>query len=143
MFAVCKINKKQYIVSEGEIVKIEKITEKEGKELIIKEILLVSNGEEAEIGQPTLEKVSIKAKVKGHGKNKKVTIFKYKKRKGYRKKQGHRQTFSEILIEKISGSKITPVKTTKKKVTKTIVKKKEKSSAVSKKRFAPKKKPKK
>jgi large subunit ribosomal protein L21 len=110
MFAVIKTGGKQYLVHEGDRLKIEKIIDAEGKEINIKEVLLVSSGQDVEIGQPFLKDVSIKAKVVAQGKAKKVTIFKYKKRKGYHKKQGHRQKFTEIKIEKIIGSKIKPIK---------------------------------
>lgn len=111
MFAVIKTGGKQYLVREGDSLKVEKLVDDEGKEINIKEILLVSNGQDAEIGQPFLKDVSIKAKVVAQGKAKKVTIFKYKKRKGYHKKQGHRQKFTEIKIIKISGTKLKPLKT--------------------------------
>jgi len=106
MFAVIKIKGKQYLVKEGESVKTEKLEEKEGQEITVKDILLVSNGEEVEIGEPVLSKAQVKAEIIKHGKDKKVVVFKYKKRKGYRKKQGHRQNFSKIEITKIAGEKI-------------------------------------
>ncbi len=117
MFAVIKIGGKQYLVQADEILKVESLKEKEGKEIIIKDILLISNGEDAEIGEPHLARAKISAKIVKHGKAKKVVIFKYKKRKGYRKKQGHRQQYTELKIGKITGEKIKPLakKTTQKK----------------------------
>jgi hypothetical protein len=87
---------------------------------------LVSNGEEVEIGEPVLSKAQVKAEIIKHGKDKKVVVFKYKKRKGYRKKQGHRQNFSKIEITKIAGEKIkakAKPKTEKKPVAKPVSKK--------------------
>lgn len=109
MFAVIKIGGKQYLVSEGETIKIESLKEEEGKEIVIKDVLLVTNGEDAEIGEPNLSKAKVSAKIIKHGKAKKVVIFKYKKRKGYRKKQGHRQQYTEIKIRGITGEKIKPL----------------------------------
>jgi large subunit ribosomal protein L21 len=122
MFVVVKIGGKQYLVREGNIIQVEKLGDKEGKEIIIKEILLVSNDETLEIGKPILKDVTVLAKVLKHGKLKKVTVFKYKKRKGYHKKQGHRQEFTEIEIKKINGTKVKPLKE-KSKTVKPVVKK--------------------
>jgi large subunit ribosomal protein L21 len=106
MFAVIQIGGKQYLIQEDQTIQVELLKEKEGQEITVKDILLVSNGEEVEIGEPVLSKAQVKAKIIKHGKAKKVVVFKYKKRKGYRKKQGHRQNFSEIKITKITGEKI-------------------------------------
>ncbi len=109
MFAVIRIGGKQYLVQEDEILKVESLKEKEGKEITIKDILLISSGKDAEIGEPNLSKAKVSAKIIKHGKAKKIVVFKYKRRKGYRKKQGHRQQYTELKIGKIIGEKIKPL----------------------------------
>jgi len=107
MQAVIKVGGKQYLVKEKEKIKVEKLKEKEGEKISLNEVLLLIDDQKVEIGQPFLPQVSIQAKVLKHGRGKKIVVFKYKRRKGYRKKQGHRQPFTEIIIEKISKGKKT------------------------------------
>lgn len=97
--AVIKTGGKQYLVTPGQKIKIEKIKNKKtGEEIIFKEVLLLENEEGLKIGAPFLEKIEVRAKILKEIKAKKVIIFKYKPKKGYKIKKGHRQIFQEIEI---------------------------------------------
>lgn len=97
--AVIKTGGKQYLVSPGQRIKIEKIkNKKKGEEIIFDEILLLEKDGKVKIGTPLVEKEEIKGKILKEEKNKKVVIFKYKPKKGYKVKKGHRQIFSEVEI---------------------------------------------
>ena len=101
MFAVIKTGGKQYKVTEGMKLKIEKLPYNEGEEFDFDQILLLANGEDIKIGRPYLEGVKVRAKVLKTGRNKKIIVFRYKSKTRYKKKKGHRQPFSEIEIIKI------------------------------------------
>ena len=108
MLAVIKTGGKQYIVTPGDKIKIEKLDAKEGKEIAFKEVLLLEKGKKLEIGSPLVRSPLVKeAKVIGkitrHGKSKKVIVFKYKPKTRYKLKKGHRQPFTEIEILKIES----------------------------------------
>lgn len=105
MFAVIKTGGKQYLVKPGDKIKIEKIKQKEGEEVIFEEVLLYSDEKGTEIGKPFVKDAQVKAKVLEHGKNKKVIIFKYRPKKRYRKKQGHRQPYTLVEILSIEHKK--------------------------------------
>lgn len=106
MFAVIKTGGKQYLVSPGDKIQIEKIDVEEGKEVTFNEVLLLEkeNGE-VEIGQPVIKDAKVIGKVLKHGKGEKIIVFKYKPKKRYRKKMGHRQPYTEVEILKIEYSK--------------------------------------
>ena len=101
MYAVFKTGGKQYRVSEGETLKIEKLELEPGKKLTFNEVLMIADGENIQVGSPLVEKASVEAKVISQGKGKKVNILKFKRRKHSMKQQGHRQLFTEIQIGKI------------------------------------------
>ena len=101
MLAVIKTGGKQYIVTPKQKLKIEKIEDKEGKEITFKEVLLVEKQKKLEIGDPLVKGATVVGKIIKQGKAKKVIIFKYKPKTRYRKKTGHRQPFTEIEILKI------------------------------------------
>ena len=103
MYAVIKTGGKQYKVSEGETLKIEKLEVDPGKKVTFKEVLMVADGDNVQVGSPLVEKASVEAKVISQGKGKKVNILKFKRRKQCMKRQGHRQLFTEILIGKIKA----------------------------------------
>ena len=98
MFAVIETGGKQYIVKEGDIIKVEKLPVEQG-EIEFDKVLMV----DGKVGAPYVEGARVKAEALKVGKAKKIIVFRYKKRKGYRKKQGHRQEFSEIKITQISA----------------------------------------
>lgn len=102
MYAVIKTGGKQHKVAEGEILKVEKLKASEGEPVDITDVLLIEKDGEVTLGSPFIEGAKVTAKILRHGKEDKVTIIKMKRRKDYRKKQGHRQNFSEIQIEQIS-----------------------------------------
>ena len=104
MYAVLNTGGKQYKVSEGDILRVEKISAELNSTVELTDVLAVSNGEgELTIGNPVVEGAKVVAKVLAHGKAKKIVVFKFKPKKDYRKKQGHRQPFTKILIEKIEA----------------------------------------
>ena len=97
-----KTGGKQHKVAEGEILKVEKLKASEGEPVDITDVLLIEKDGEVTLGSPFIEGAKVTAKILRHGKEDKVTIIKMKRRKDYRKKQGHRQNYSEIQIEQIS-----------------------------------------
>lgn len=103
MYALVDINGKQYKAEKGAKLKIDRIPRQTGEKIEFKSVLLVSGSDEVKVGTPYVDGVSVKATVTDHGKDKKIVVFKYKKRKGYRKKYGHRQPYSVITIEDITG----------------------------------------
>ncbi len=101
MYAIIQSGGKQYRVTEGMKLKLEKLSGDEGQDVTIGEVLAVSDGTTTTIGSPYIGGASVTGKIMSHGKARKVTVFKYKRRKDYKKKVGHRQHFTELLIEKI------------------------------------------
>ncbi|MFH1036599.1 MAG: 50S ribosomal protein L21 [Patescibacteria group bacterium] len=101
MLAVIMTGGKQYLVIPGQKLKIEKLEKKEGEEVVFKEVLLLEKGNKVEIGNPFVPGAKVTGKVLSQGKAKKVIVFKYKAKKRYHKKKGHRQPFTEIEIEKM------------------------------------------
>ncbi len=101
MLAIIKTGGKQYLVSPGDKIKIEKIDGKEGKEIAFKEVLLMEKNRKLEIGTPLVKGSKVTAKILSQGKGKKVIVFKYKPKTRYKVKKGHRQLFTEIEILKI------------------------------------------
>ena len=98
MYAVVKTGGKQYRVSAGEKLKIEQIPAEVGSEIVLDQVLLVADGEAVTMGTPLVAGAQIKARVVSHGRGEKVHIFKMRRRKHYRKSQGHRQNYTEIEI---------------------------------------------
>lgn len=103
MYAIIETGGKQYKVQEGDVVFVEKLVAEEGSTVTFDKILAVSKEGAMSFGAPVMNGVSVSGKVLGHGKEKKVIIFKYKPKKGYRKKQGHRQPYTKVQIEKINA----------------------------------------
>lgn len=102
MYAVIRTGGKQHRVSVGEALKIEKIEAQTGAEIVLSEVLMVAEGEQVTIGAPLVNGASVKATVLAQGKGDKIKIYKMRRRKHYRKTQGHRQLFTEIRIDSIS-----------------------------------------
>ena len=102
MYAVIKSGGKQHKVSEGEEILLEKISLDEGEVIEFSEVLAVNKDGNLNIGKPLLEGAVVKGKVLNHLKTKKITVIKMKRRKDYRKKQGHRQNLTKVKIESIS-----------------------------------------
>lgn len=98
MYAVVKTGGKQYRVSAGEKLKIEQIAAEVGQEILLEEVLLVADGDALKMGAPLVAGAKVTAKVLKHGRGDKVHIYKMRRRKHYRKSQGHRQNYTEIEI---------------------------------------------
>ena len=101
MLAVIKTGGKQYVVSPGQKIKIEKIDKEKGKEIAFNEILLLEKGKTIEIGTPFVKGAKVIGKVLSQGKGEKLIVFKYKPKTRYTRKKGHRQPFTEVEITKI------------------------------------------
>lgn len=98
--AVIKTGGKQYLVEEGQKLKVEKLNYKEGEEFEFDKVLLFVNGEEVKIGRPYLEGIKVKAKLLKQERGKKKIVFKFKPKTRYKKKKSHREPFSEVQILK-------------------------------------------
>ncbi|MDD2696628.1 MAG: 50S ribosomal protein L21 [Candidatus Pacebacteria bacterium] len=103
MLAVIKTGGKQYLVSPGQRIKIEKLEKKEGNEVAFDKVLLLEKNKKLEIGTPFVKGAKVTAKIMTQGKNKKVIAFKYKAKKRYKVKKGHRQPFTQVEILKIES----------------------------------------
>ena len=102
MYAVIETGGKQYRVQEGDMLSVEKLDVSEGEKIIIDKILIISDGKTFQVGTPYVDGAKVEASVVGSGKGEKVIIFKFKSKKDYRKKQGHRQPYTMLKIESIS-----------------------------------------
>ena len=102
MFAVVEILGQQFKVEKNQKLLVNKLNEKEGSKISFENVLLIDNGKEFSLGTPKVEGCFVEAKIIKHIKGEKVIVFKKKRRKGYRVKNGHKQHLSEILIESIS-----------------------------------------
>ena len=101
MYAVIKTGGKQYTVKEGDILKVEKIPGEVGEEVEIEEVVAVGEGKDLKAGGPCVADAKVVCEILEHGKHKKVIGFKKKRRKGYTKKQGHRQLYTSVRIKEI------------------------------------------
>ena len=103
MYAVIKTGGKQYKVVAGEKIKVESLDVEVGVEVTIDQVLAVGNGDTLQIGAPLIAGATVSAKVISHGKHDKVRIFKLRRRKHYKKSQGHRQNYTELEISAVNG----------------------------------------
>ncbi len=103
MYAIIKTGGKQYRVSEGEALQIEKLDAEVGSEVVFDEVLTVVNDADVMIGKPVVEGAKVTAKVVEHGKGAKILVFKYKAKSNYRRRQGHRQPFTTVEITGIQA----------------------------------------
>ena len=102
MYAIIATGGKQYKVAEGDIIKVEKLGVEAGENVTFDQVLVVNNGE-VTVGSPTVVGASVTASVVANGKAKKVIVYRYKRKSGYHKKNGHRQSFTQVKIEKINA----------------------------------------
>ena len=102
MYAIIATGGKQYKVAEGDIIKVEKLGVEAGETVTFDKVLAVNNGE-LSIGCPTVEGATVTATVVKEGKGKKVIVYKYKRKTGYHKKNGHRQLYTQVKIDKINA----------------------------------------
>ncbi len=103
MYAVIKTGGKQYRVSSGEKIKVEQLPADVGSQITLDQVLMVADGDKVSIGAPLVAGATVQATIVAHGRADKVHIFKMRRRKHYRKSGGHRQNYTEIQIDKISG----------------------------------------
>ena len=103
MYAIIETGGKQYKVAEGDIITVEKLGVEADSKFTFDKVLAVSNGDSITVGTPVVAGASVEATVIGDGKAKKVIVYKYKPKKGFHKKNGHRQPFTKLKIEKING----------------------------------------
>jgi large subunit ribosomal protein L21 len=103
MYAVIKTGGKQYKVAAGEKIKVEQIAADVGQEVVIDQVLAIGSGAELQLGSPLVAGATVKATVVAHGRHDKVRIFKMRRRKHYQKHQGHRQGYTELKIDSITG----------------------------------------
>lgn len=108
MYAIIQTGGKQYKAEPGAMLKLEKLSGEVGEEIRFDEVLMVADGEEVEIGRPFVEGKSVHARIVEHGRGPKITVYKYKRRKDYSKKQGHRQDYTAVHIEGI-GEPVTGI----------------------------------
>ena len=102
MYAVIDVLGSQVKIHEGDRIKVPRMKAESGEKVTLDSVLFVAQGQEVQVGTPQLEGATVEATVIGHGKDQKIFVFKMKRRKGYRKKTGHRQQFTELQIEGIS-----------------------------------------
>jgi len=105
MYAIISTGGKQYKVSEGETIRVEKIPGEIGDSVSFDRVLMFSNGKNLKVGQPTLDDVAVTGQIVEQGKAKKIIVFKQKRRKRYRRKQGHRQQYTALKIDTIKTIK--------------------------------------
>jgi large subunit ribosomal protein L21 len=103
MYAVVATGGKQYKVEDGDVLRCEKIAGEVGAPVAFDNILLFSDGENVKIGQPGVDGVTVHGQIVAQGKSKKIVVFKYKRRKRYRRKLGHRQPFTAVRIDRIEA----------------------------------------
>lgn len=103
MYAIIKTGGKQYRVQEGDSIFVEKLASEVDAEVVFDQVLAIVNDGDVKVGTPVVEGAKVTAKVLEQGKQKKIRIFKYKAKSNYRRRQGHRQPYTKITIEKIEG----------------------------------------
>lgn len=103
MYAVIKTGGKQYRVQEGDILMVEKLEAADGSTVLFSEVLALSDDNGLKVGTPVVDGAVVEAQILGQGKGKKIIVYKYKAKKNYRKKQGHRQPYTKVQVMKING----------------------------------------
>jgi large subunit ribosomal protein L21 len=104
VYAVIMSGGKQYRVSEGELVRLEELEAEAGAQVEFKDVLLVKTDDKTYIGRPLVEGASVQGTIENNGQGDKIVVFKYKKKKQYKRTRGHRQHFSEVRIDRINLS---------------------------------------
>ncbi len=103
MYAVIETGGKQHKVTEGEVLKIEKLNAEVGAEVTFDKVMMVKNDDQVTVGQPYVENASVTAEVLEQGKDKKIIVFKYKRKKNYQRMKGHRQLYTAVRIKAIAA----------------------------------------
>lgn len=104
MYALIETGGKQYRVEKDQVLSIEKLPIEEGETVTFEKVLLVSKDDDVKVGKPYIEGAKVTGKVLKHGRGKKIIVFKYKPKKNYKRKKGHRQPFTQVVIENIELS---------------------------------------
>ena len=102
MYAIFKTGGKQYRVSEGDTIFVEKLQSNADDVIEFSDVILVNKDDKITVGEPVIKKAKVTAKVLKNGKSKKITVFNYRPKKGSKRKMGHRQPYTKLLIESIS-----------------------------------------
>ncbi|MDY6826705.1 MAG: 50S ribosomal protein L21 [Bacillota bacterium] len=103
MYAIIESGGKQYRAEEGKVIRVEKLPAEKGEKVVFDRVLMLNNDSSSKIGRPYLEESQVEGKVVASGRERKIIVYKYKRKKNYRRKQGHRQPYTDILITGISG----------------------------------------
>lgn len=101
MYAVIRTGGKQFRAEPGKKIRVPLLDVEPGESITFDDVLLASDGKDVQVGAPTVEGVSVKAEILRHGRDRKIIVFKRKRRKNYRRKQGHRQGFTEVRVDEI------------------------------------------
>jgi large subunit ribosomal protein L21 len=104
MYAIVRVSGKQYRAEEGRTIVVDKMTKEVGDQIDLDQVLLISDGDATQVGQPTISGAVVSAEVVSQFKGKKIIVFKYKPKIRYRRKQGHRQQYTRLLVNSISAS---------------------------------------
>ena len=103
MYAVIATGGKQYKVTQGETLRVEKLAGEEGSTVKLDNVLMVADGDKVEVGTPMLDKATVTAKIMAHGRGEKIEIIKFRRRKHSRRQMGHRQSYTEIEVTEIKA----------------------------------------
>ncbi|MGF7186174.1 large subunit ribosomal protein L21 [Desulfitispora alkaliphila] len=103
MYAIIKTGGKQYKVQEGDVLRVEKLDAEADQTVQVEQVLAIGNDDGLKVGTPVVEGANVTLKVLAQDKAKKVIVFKYKAKKNYRRKKGHRQPYTKVVVEKING----------------------------------------
>lgn len=103
MYAIIETGGKQYKVSEGDVIYVEKLNQEDESTVTFDKVIAISNNGDMKVGAPTIVNASVEGKVLKTGKQKKIIVFKFKAKKNYRRKQGHRQAYTKVEIQKINA----------------------------------------
>jgi large subunit ribosomal protein L21 len=102
VYAIIKTGGKQYRVAPGDVLRVEHLPGQRGDEVILDQVLMVTDGQDLKVGQPLVENATVRCQIVRQGKGKKIIVFKKKRRKNYRRKAGHRQLFTALQIQEIT-----------------------------------------
>ena len=103
MYAVIQTGGKQYRVAPGDTIRVEKLAGEAGDSINFEQILLVSDGDDVKIGQPVVESATVAGEIVEHGRGEKLIVYKFMRRKDYRRKNGHRQSYTAVKINEVSA----------------------------------------
>lgn len=101
--AIVRTGGKQYRVEPGSVIRVEKLEAEVGGDIELPEVLLLGRGKDAKVGTPLIDGAKVKGTVTSHGRGPKIIVYKFKRRKNYRRKAGHRQPYTEIHVKEITG----------------------------------------